>query len=163
MAYTNNASAHREGSMSVEKPANYGGSAKLMARDADRAKQSAAEDAMGALLDSLGLPYERQFKYAEGRQLKADFAVCLVQGKPFDPLEYPSVLIEIIGGVYPFRRTRKDGSEVMLPGAHGTVGGIKADCERLNEATINGWCVLRFLPEQVKDGTARKVLERWLE
>ena len=135
----------------VRQPKNFGGSAKNMIADADRAKQSAGEDAMAELLDSLGIRYIRQAKYIPMRKLRADFH-----------LSGRNILVEIVGGVFPFKRTRKDGSEVTLPGAHGTVAGIRADNKRLNEATLAGYRILRFLPQDVTDGTARAVLKRLL-
>ena len=135
----------------VRQPKNFGGSAKNAARDADRARQSEAEDAMAEILDELGIRYIRQAKYIPMRRLRADFH-----------LSGTNILIEIVGGVFPFKRTRKDGSEVVLAGAHGSIEGIKADNMRLNEATLADYRVLRFLPQDVKDGRARELLERLL-
>ncbi len=136
---------------------NDGGSAKNIVHDMDRAKERVGEDAMSALLDELHLGYERQYAYAVGRRFRADFAVWIRTARPHECL---CVLIEIVGGVYPWQRPRKDGSWGGTPGAHGSVTGILADIERLNLATINGWFMLRFSPGQVNDGTARRVLER---
>ena len=139
---------------------NDGGSAKNIARDVDAAKRSAGEDAMAVLLTEMGLTYTRQYAYAPPRKLRADFLVTLSGAANFSSNHDDEVLIEIQGGVFPFKRHRKDGTEVTLPGAHGSVSGIKSDNDRLNEATLAGYRMLRFLPEQVKDGTARLVLER---
>jgi len=140
--------------------ANDGGSAKLIVHDIERAKQGAGEDAMAAVLDELGIYYQRQYSYSDKRRFKADFAVWMP--KYPQSFEVPCVLIEIVGGVYPFKRTRKDGTEVLKAGAHGTVKGIIADIERLNEASILGWRMLRFTPQQVESGDAKAWLERLL-
>ena len=120
----------------VRQPKNFGGSAKKAAHDADRARQGEGEDAFAAILDDMGLAYERQFLYAEGRKLRADFVVSLKRGKPLDPLEYPSIIIQ--------------------------VKGVLADIDRANEAAINSWFYLRVTPEMVRDGRARELLERLL-
>ena len=119
---------------------NDGGSAKNMVHDFDRARQGEAEDAMAGILDELGLSYERQFPYAEGRKLRADFVVSLKRGKPLDPLEYPSIIIQVEGGIF----TRQ---------AHGSIKGVLADIDRAladidraNEAAINSWFYLRINP-----------------
>ena len=140
----------------VRQPKNFGGSAKKAAHDADRARQGEGEDAFAAILDDMGLAYERQFLYAEGRKLRADFVVSLKRGKPLDPLEYPSIIIQVEGGIF----TRQ---------AHGSIKGVLADIDRAladidraNEAAINSWFYLRVTPEMVRDGRARELLERLL-
>ena len=64
------------------------------------------------------------------RKFKFDFA-------------YPElkIAIEIEGGVF-------------TKGAHGSISGILRDIEKYNLAVLNGWSVLRFLPdEMVKQNT----------
>ena len=97
-----------------------------------------AEELLGIHLTELGLPFERQYPYAKGRRLRADFA-----------LLDSWLLIEITGGVY-------------HGGAHGSVEGVLRDIDRLNAATLNLWRVLRFTPDQVKDGTAIATISRTL-
>ncbi len=100
-----------------------------------RTKQD-AEGALAQQLAAAGIDFDRQFPYVAGRKFAADFH-----------LVGTTLLIEIQGGVYPFRRS--DGR--VAAGAHGSVEGIKRDNERLNVASIAGWRVLRFLPEEVGD------------
>ena len=46
---------------------------------------------------------------------------------------------------------------------HGSGDGLLRDCEKLNEATLQGWRVLKFVGEQVEDGRALDVLREALE
>ena len=59
------------------------------------------------------------------------------------------LLLEVQGGIY----TRR---------AHGSVKGVLADIDRLNEATLHGWRLLRVTPHHVQDGTALELLEHAL-
>lgn len=106
---------------------------------AERAKQQEPEDAMANLLDELHIDYIRQHRYAFGRRLRADFA-----------LPKWHILIEICGGIWQRR-------------AHGSIKGVLADIDRLNQATLSGWFMLRFLPDQITDDTTRAILERLSE
>ena len=45
-------------------------------------------------------------------------------------------------------------------GRHTRGKGFEADCEKLNEACLRGWRVLRFSVGQVRSGAAIKTLER---
>ncbi len=128
---------------------NDGGHIRNAQTDQAAAKQSGAEDALAFVLDTLHLSYTRQFAYAPPRRFRADF---LLTGH--------QVLIEVVGGVYPFRRRRADGREVIQAGAHGTIKGINDDIARLNAATLAGYRMLRFTPGQIRQGTARETIER---
>ena len=99
-----------------------------------------AEELLGIHLAELGCNYERQVLYAPGRRFRADFLVRDTLS-PF--------LIEVQGGVY----SRQ---------AHGSISGILQDNERLNEATIAGFGMLRFTPDQVKSGEAKATIARAL-
>lgn len=103
--------------------------------------KTSAEEVLAIDLTAAGLMFTRQFEYAVGRRLKADFVV---------QANSDAVLVEIQGGVY----TRK---------AHGSVSGVLADIDRLNAATVNGWRMLRFTPKQVDEGEAIPMIERALE
>lgn len=45
---------------------------------------------------------------------------------------------------------------------HGSGDGMLRDCEKLNEAVLQGWRVLKFTTEQVNDGRALDVLREAL-
>jgi len=117
-----------------------------------------AEDLLSVHLAELGLHSERQFAYAKGRRFKADFAVWqpwgvgnyryLIPGQGYPGLRL--CLIEVTGGIYSKQ-------------AHGSVTGVLKDNERLNQATLNGWKMLRFTPQQVESGEAKALIEEALK
>ena len=90
-----------------------------------------------------GVRFEEQYAYVSSRRFRGDFYLS----------DY-RIIVEVQGGVHNMRRTRKDGSEYVGPGAHGTVKGIMADNERLNLATRYGFGLLRYTPDQVANGEA---------
>lgn len=47
-------------------------------------------------------------------------------------------------------------------GRHVRGYGFEGDCEKYNRAAVDGWCVLRFCAEQIKDNTALDVIEEAL-
>ena len=81
---------------------------------------------------------ERQYPYAKPRRLRADFA-------------WPawSLLVEVVGGVWQRQ-------------AHGSITGVLADIDRLNESTRHRWRMLRFTPDAVDDGSALALLREVL-
>lgn len=97
-----------------------------------------AETLLGVHLQELGLYFKQGYRYVPGRKFEADFA-------------FPDrrLLIEVQGGIY-------------SRAAHGSITGILADNERLNLATLNGWGMFRFTPDQVKDGTAIETIRKAL-
>jgi hypothetical protein len=48
-------------------------------------------------------------------------------------------------------------------GRHTRGAGFRADLEKYNQATLLGFHVLRFLPEQFDDGSAFETIKRALE
>ena len=116
------------------------------------------EDLLALHLAELGLHSERQFAYAKGRRFKADFAVWqpwgvgnyryLIPGQGYPGLRL--CLIEVTGGIYSKQ-------------AHGSVTGVLKDNERLNQATLNGWKMLRFTPQQVESGEAKRMVSEALK
>ncbi|MGE0133748.1 MAG: hypothetical protein AB7L91_06355 [Dehalococcoidia bacterium] len=90
-----------------------------------------------AVVQRLGA-VERHHHYVPGRRFEADIAIPSAR-----------LLIEVQGGIY----TRQ---------AHGSVSGVLRDNERLNLATLHGWAVLRFTPEEVGSGVALTTIEEYL-
>jgi very-short-patch-repair endonuclease len=89
-----------------------------------------AEDTLAQALTLCGPPlseYEREYQYALPRKFRADFAWPAV-----------SLLVEVQGGIYSGQ-------------AHGSISGILRDNERLNAATLAGFTVLRFTPDDIED------------
>lgn len=113
--------------------------------------KSDAEDTLAFQLRAVNIPTVRQFKYSPDRKFAADFCI-----------PHAMLLIEVQGGIHSFRRTRKDGTEYEGPGAHGSVSGILKDNERLLEAMVNGYKLIRVTPQQVTDGVALQQIERVL-
>ena len=97
---------------------------------------SALEDGFAAQMALAGLRgFQREFKAIPGRKFKWDFV-------------FPNVrlLIEVQGGTWG-------------KGAHSTGTGIARDTEKLNLATLNGWRVLQFTSDQIRQGKAL----RWVQ
>lgn len=90
-----------------------------------------AEAELALHLTAEGIAFEQQYKYCPGRNFKADFAI--VDRR---------ILIEVNGGIW------------NNEGAHGRVSGIIKDIERLNLATLHGYFMLRFTPDDVARGKA---------
>ncbi len=67
-------------------------------------------------------------------------------------LAFPAHLlaVEVDGGVW-------------INGRHTTGAGYSKDCEKLNEAVLLGWRVLRFTPAMVSDGSAVQYIEYALQ
>ena len=84
----------------------------------------------------LGLEPTLEHRFAPPRHWRFDIAF----------LE-PRIAIELEGGAW----TR---------GRHTRGSGFIADMEKYNAATLHGWRLLRFTPDQVMNGTARDTLEK---
>jgi hypothetical protein len=114
---------------------------------------SEAEELLAFQLKAVGIPHEREVAFAKPRRWRADFVV------PDEELdcpychEYnaarPPLLIEIDGGAF-------------AGGRHTSGAGFRNDLEKLNAATLAGYRVLRFLPEQVESGVALQTIEKAL-
>ena len=88
---------------------------------------------------AMGLPEpEVEVQFAKPRRWRFDFA-------------WPKLklALEVDGGVF-------------LPGGgrHSRGAGYRADCEKFAEAAIQGWRVIRCLPEHVSNGQAAQWIER---
>ena len=81
----------------------------------------------------------REHQFHDSRKWRFDFAF---------PAE--KLAVEIEGGIY-------------SGGRHTTGNGFKADCEKYNEAVLQGWRILRFTPDAVKSGRAIEVTKRVLD
>ena len=88
---------------------------------------SAAEEALAAALDDLGLAYEREFKFCPTRRWRADYRV-------------RDLLVEVEGR-----------------GRHQTYVGYRNDCEKYNTAVAQGWRVVRFPAGDFKPSPSRRV------
>lgn len=87
---------------------------------------------------AVGLPAPTpEFKFHETRKWRVDYA-------------WPEIklAVEIEGGVF-------------MAGRHSRGAGFRNDLEKYNTLTIMGWSLLRFLPEQIKQGIAISTIERY--
>jgi len=92
-------------------------------------------------LKDAGLPEPTvQFKAIADRRYRWDFA-------------YPDyrLLIEVQGGTW------------VANTGHTSGRGVARDCEKANLATVNGWRVLLFTGDMVKDGTALDTIIKAME
>ena len=128
---------------------------------------SDAEEALAFQLRAVGIPFDREVRFAPPRRWRADFQIssthdpeylcpnCCTPWKCNGP-HIPEagyggapVLIEVDGGTW-------------VAGRHTTGSGFAVDCEKLNEATVLGYRVLRFTPAMVESGQALATIERAL-
>ena len=79
------------------------------------------------------------------RDWRFDAAICLGSDAPW-VRKY--IAIEAEGLVYGGR------------GGHQTVKGFTANCEKYNEAILQGWILLRFPVSQIRDGSWLETLKR---
>jgi very-short-patch-repair endonuclease len=94
------------------------------------------EEQMAQQIALAGLPKpEREFKAIPGRKFRFDFSWAKF-----------GLLVEVQGGTWG-------------KGAHSTGQGINRDTEKLNLATIEGWRVMQFTGDQIREGKAL----RWLQ
>ena len=97
-----------------------------------------AEETLAAQLGQAAIAFERQYAYAHGRKLRADFALPELR-----------LLVEVNGGIFNQK-------------AHGSVTGVLKDMDRGNEAAIAGFFMLRVTPDEVADGDALALVRRFL-
>jgi len=88
-----------------------------------------------ALADGFPMP-DREVLLVPGRRWRADFA-------------WPDrkLCIEMEGGIW-------------TNGRHTRGGGYRMDCQKYNEAMLNGWRMLRFTGEDLSSGYAMPTLRR---
>ncbi|AZF88244.1 very-short-patch-repair endonuclease [Meiothermus phage MMP17] len=101
---------------------------------------SKGEETLAAHIRLYGLPEpERQFKFHSERRWRFDFA-------------WPGhrLAVEVDGVLWGHQ------------GGHQRPDDYADDCEKLNEAVLLGWRVLRFTPAQVRSGDAVLVVQRAL-
>lgn len=97
---------------------------------------SAGEEALALHLDAVGIPYEREYRFAPPRRWRFDFYVGT------------GLAVEVDGGSW--------------NGGHRRGAQADAECEKMNEALFAGYDVLHFTPAMVNSGEALKTIERAL-
>ena len=104
---------------------------------------SDAEELLAYQLRAVGIAFDREVQFARPRRWRADF----IAFRHLNP--GPRVLVEVDGGTW-------------AGGRHTTGSGFAADCEKLNEAVLLGYRVLRVTPAMVESGAALALIERAL-
>ena len=99
-------------------------------------------------LAPLGFVVDKEVQFYPKRRWKFDFVV--VRGLVRNAPGWMRLAIEIEGGVW-------------IQGRHTRGSGFLGDIEKYNHATLKGWHLLRFTPQQVLDGTARSMILRALD
>ena len=103
--------------------------------------ESMGERLLAEQVRQLRLPVPlREHTFAPPRKWRADFAWLTGTHK---------VLLEVEGGSW-------------IAGRHTRGKGFEADCEKLNEAALDGWIVLRVTTGMVEDGRALLLVRRAL-
>lgn len=101
---------------------------------------SAAEDKLLTQIRHNKLPEpERELKFHSTRKWRIDFA-------------WPDLMlaVEVEGGTW-------------TGGRHTRGAGFRKDCEKYNQATLDGWTLLRFTTGMVTDGEALKTITSAIE
>ena len=95
----------------------------------------------------------REYRFEPTRRWKFDFCI---------PKPEVMLACEIEGGGHgvhdKFGRFNRN-----VKGHHHTAKGFQKDCEKYGHAQALGWTVMRFTTEQVLQGRAREVLNKWKE
>jgi hypothetical protein len=100
-------------------------------------------------LSLVGIEVEPEYKFSPRRKYRADWRVIRQNGKD---CRRKKVLIEFEGGLF---SAGKRG--------HSSIAGIIRDCEKGNEAVIQGFAVIRVAPNHVVSGIALKWIEEVLK
>lgn len=97
---------------------------------------SSAEILLAVQLEQAGIPFEAEYRFDLARRWRFDFA-------------WPAIKLaaEIEGGSW-------------IGGRHTRGAGFEQDVIKYNQATMDGWYILRFTTEMVNDGRALDVVSR---
>ncbi len=97
-------------------------------------------DIFSQVLLLMGLPTpEKEYRFHVKRRWRVDF------GFP----DY-KLAVEIEGGAWVY-------------GRHNRPGGFLGDITKYNALAVEGWCLLRFTPRQIKTGEAYATIKEWFE
>lgn len=127
-------------------------------------KASRGEENLANMLDYAGINYKREYRFHPTRRWRFDFAfvehkiAVEVEGGSFGRV----VRCHICGQVVLRRLKSGKMMTVREGGRHNTGAGFRADLEKYNEASLLGWSVLRFTPEQVRSGYAMDTINAML-
>jgi very-short-patch-repair endonuclease len=109
-------------------------------RQIARAKRTKLEDRLLGQIIADGLPApNRESQFNSARKWRVDFCWSRY-----------NLLVEVEGGIW----TR---------GAHVRGKHFESDCEKYNQATLDGWRVLRFTAGMIDSGEAVRVIRQAIE
>ena len=99
-----------------------------------------------------GLPLpEKEFRFHPIRRWRIDY--CFVEQK---------LAVEIEGGIYGVGKPCPVCKRPSV-GAHTSIKMLKKDMEKYNQLAIQGYWLLRFTPQEVKNGYAIDVIKEWFK
>jgi hypothetical protein len=93
-----------------------------------------------------------EYQFAKPRRWRFDWAVFFDRTSSRAPWIKSNLAIEVDGGVW-----------IRGGGRHNRGAGFIRDMEKTNVANCLGWSILRFTPQMVLKGEARRVIEIWLK
>lgn len=93
------------------------------------------EDELAFQLKAAKIPFEREVRFHPKRRWRFDFV-----------LEGTKIAIEVEGGIWGM-------------GRHTRGAGFEKDAEKMNEALVAGWKVLRVTPGHIRSGQALEWIE----
>ena len=94
-------------------------------------------------LSELGHPFEKEYGFCAPRRWRFDWAL-------FHFNISKRCGIEIEGGAW-------------TQGRHTRGSGFVKDMDKYNKAACLGWSILRFTPDQIRNGEDIPVIKEWLE
>jgi hypothetical protein len=77
-------------------------------------------------------------------------------------IDGPKLAVEIDGGNFTKRPCSVCKVPIVQGGRHNSGPGYRDDLEKLAEAAILGWYVIRCLPEQIRSGETLTLIERFM-
>jgi len=100
---------------------------------------SKLEETLAFQMKAIGINPDREYRFHPPRKWRFDFA-------------FPAqkVAIEAEGGTW-------------TNGRHTRGAGFGLDCEKYNQASLDGWTLLRFTGDQIKSGEALQTIEKALQ
>jgi len=102
-------------------------------------RKSEYELLMEQQLIEMNIPYVAEFRFYKKRRWRSDFAIPDLR-----------ILIEVEGGIW-------------SGGRHTRGAGFTNDCEKYNTASLMGYIVLRFTPEQIESSYARRTIRKAID
>jgi len=108
---------------------------------------SQGEEMLAFQLKAAGIDYHTEHRFAPPRRWRFDF---VIEGPWMTdaPLPNPRFAVEVDGGSW--------------SGGHRRGVQADAECEKFNQATMDGWPVFHVTPAMVENGRALQTIERAL-